>query len=81
MYIPDIFLDLISSKPFDELRKKCKEVSGEWLPYNNDEYGTVEMYADKLIKLAKVNWTYEIKELQNSRNLIMILNNGENWYS
>lgn len=78
MYIPNIIAELIYSEPFDELRRKCKEVSGEWLPYNDDEYGTIEMYADKLIKLAKVNWTYEIKELQNPRRLVMILNKGEN---
>lgn len=77
MYIPPIIGQLIFSEPFNELREKCKEVSGEWLPFNTDEYGTTTAYADELIRRAKVNWTYEIIELQNPHRLEMILHKDE----
>jgi len=69
VYIPKIIAEAAGSKPFDELRQKCYENSGKWLPFNLDEYSDLEDYANKLIKLSGVNWNFEIKENLNPHSL------------
>ena len=60
MNIPKIMAIAAGSEPFDELRWKCYENSGRWLPFNLDEYKDLEDYANKLITTAGVDWDFEI---------------------
>lgn len=58
-------IDFLFSESVEELRQKCYEVSGVWIPFNRDEYGSFEDYINKLIEYAKVDWKFEIIRTSN----------------
>lgn len=53
-------IDFLFSEPVEELRQKCYEVSGIWIPFNRDEFGGFEDYINKLIEYAKLDCKFEI---------------------
>ena len=53
-------INFLFSEPVEELHQKCYEVSGIWIPFNRDEFGSFEDYINKLIEYAKLDWKFKI---------------------